>query len=239
MFIPSVLIEMSRRIEVMTVVIIGVITGALWAFFALSDEMLDGDLDGFDEAVLLALRTPGDPASAIGGPQVEVAMRDLTALGGVTVLTLISLSVLAYMLLRRQRFSAIFLAVAISGGLILSNLAKSGFSRPRPDLVPHGVEVMTASFPSGHSMMAAVTYLTLAVMLARTAEQIGIRVFYITLASILTLLVGLSRIYLGVHWPSDVLAGWTLGAAWALLVWLLARKLARKGQIEPDCDLKD
>ena len=236
MFIPPILIEISRRIEVVTVLGIGVMAGALWAFFALSDEMLEGDLHGFDEAVLLALRTPGDPSTAIGGPQLEVAMRDLTALGGVTVLTLISLSVLVYMVLRRQRSSAFFLAAAISGGLLLSSLAKSGFSRPRPDLVPHGVEVMTASFPSGHSMMAAVTYLTLAVMLARTADQWGMRIFYIALAAILTVLVGISRIYLGVHWPSDVLAGWTLGAAWALLVWLVAHFLARKGQIEPDCD---
>ncbi|MFX0546296.1 phosphatase PAP2 family protein [Roseovarius sp. S1116L3] len=234
--IPSLLMKMSHRIEVVTVVAIGIIAGALWAFIALSDEMLEGDLHGFDEAVLLALRTPGDPSNAIGGPQIEVAMRDLTALGGVTVLTFISLSVLAYMLLLRQRSSAIFLGVAISGGLLLSNLAKYGFSRPRPDLVPHGVDAVTASFPSGHSMMAAVTYLTLAVMLARTAPQIRMRVFYIVLASIMTVLVGVSRVYLGVHWPSDVLAGWALGAAWALIVWLIARTLAQRGQIEPDCD---
>ncbi|MFX0540471.1 phosphatase PAP2 family protein [Roseovarius sp. S4756] len=236
MTIPPILGRLSRRVEVVTVVAIGVIAGGLWAFIALSDEMMEGDLHRFDEAVLMALRMPGDPTNAIGGPQVEVAMRDLTALGGVTVLTFISLSVLAYMLLLRQRSSAIFLAVAISGGLVLSNLAKYAFSRPRPDLVPHGVDAVTASFPSGHSMMAAVTYLTLAVMLARTATQVRTRVFYIAVASILTLLVGVSRVYLGVHWPSDILAGWSLGAAWAIMVWLLASILARRGQIDPESD---
>ncbi|MGY9048034.1 hypothetical protein P775_10200 [Puniceibacterium antarcticum] len=230
---PAALTDLTRRVETMTLVVILLIAGALWAFVALASEMLEGDLHAFDETLLLALRTAGDPTNPIGGPQVEVAMRDITALGGVTVLTLISLSVLTFLVLRRQRASAAFLAIAILGGQGLSHLTKSGFSRPRPDLVPHSVDVVTASFPSGHSMMAAVTYLTLAVMLARTESQLRMRAFYISVAAILAMLVGVSRVYLGVHWPSDVLAGWTLGAAWALGVWLLARRMAREGQIEP------
>lgn len=239
MHLPAALTDLFRRAETLTLVIIVLIAGAIWAFVALASEMVEGDLHAFDETVLLALRTPGDLTNPIGGPQVEMAMRDLTALGGVTVLTLISLSVLIFLFLRRQRASALFLAVAILGGQTLSHLAKSGFSRPRPDLVPHGVDVVTASFPSGHSMMAAVTYLTLAVMLARTESKLRMRAFFVVVAAALAMLVGVSRVYLGVHWPSDVLAGWTLGAAWALCVSLLARKMARQGQIEPECDLKD
>ncbi|KAA2317121.1 PAP2 family protein [Pseudooceanicola sediminis] len=234
MSLRAAFLNLTKRVEVITLVVIVVIGGALWAFVALAAEMIEGDLHAFDQAVLLALRTPGDLNNPIGGSQVEVAMRDLTALGGVTVLTLISLSVLVFLVLNRQRASAVFLGIAIIGGQALSHLAKLGFSRPRPDLVPHGVEVATASFPSGHSMMAAVTYLTLAVMLARSETQLGIRAFYITVAAVLAMLVGISRVYLGVHWPSDVLAGWTLGAAWALGVWLLARRMGRHGQIEPD-----
>ncbi len=226
--------DLFRRVEAVTLVAIVAIAAALWAFVALASEMLEGELHAFDETVLLALRTPGDPSNPIGGKQIEIAMRDITALGGVTVLTLITVLVLALLVLQRQRASALFLAVAILGGQVLSHLMKSGFSRPRPDLVPHGVEVATASFPSGHSMMAAVTYLTLAVMLARTETRAHMRAFYILSAAILSILVGISRVYLGVHWPSDVLAGWSLGAAWALAVWLLARALARRGQIEPD-----
>ncbi|MGZ9809401.1 phosphatase PAP2 family protein [Pseudoroseicyclus sp. H15] len=224
----------TRRMEPATLGAIVVIAGALWGFVALASEMLEGDLHSFDETVLLALRTAGDPAVGIGGPQMQVAMRDLTALGGIVVLTIISLSVLGYLFLRRQRASALFLAAAIVGGQLISHLAKSGFSRPRPDLVPHGVEVATASFPSGHSMMAAVTYLTLAVMLARGESALRMRIFFLSVAALLTVAVGVSRVYLGVHWPSDVLAGWSLGAAWALGVWLVAHWLGMHGQIEPD-----
>lgn len=232
--LPTTLTIMTRRIETVTLAVIVLIAGALWAFVALAAEMIEGDLHAFDEAVLLALRTPGDANDPIGGRMVETAMRDLTALGGVTVLVLLTLTVMAYLALRRERHAALFLGCAVLGGQIISFLAKSGFSRPRPDLVPHGVEVMTASFPSGHSMMSAITYLTLAVMLARTEEAPRMRVFFMTVAAVLAMLVGVSRVYLGVHWPSDVLAGWSLGAAWALGVWLVARSLERRGTIEPD-----
>lgn len=224
--------DLTRRVEAVTLVAFLAAAGGLWAFGGLAAEMMEGDLHAFDERLLMALRTPGDPADPIGGRAVEQAMRDLTALGGVTVLTLITLSVLCFLLLRGRRASALFLAVAVVGGQLLSNLAKLGFSRPRPDLVPHGVEVSTASFPSGHSLMAAVTYLTLAVMLARIEPRWRLRVFLIGVAAVLSVLVGISRVYLGVHWPSDVLAGWSLGAAWALMVWLVARFLERRGQLD-------
>jgi undecaprenyl-diphosphatase len=226
--------SLLQRVEVVTLAAVLAIAGALWGFVALASEVMEGDLRAFDEAVLLALRTPGDPSDPIGGRQLEIAMRDVTALGGVTVLTIMTGAVLVFLILQRLRASAFFLAVAILGGTALSHLAKAGFSRPRPDLVPHGVEVATASFPSGHSMMAAVTYLTLAVMLARTEAPFRMRAFYLALAVVLTILVGFSRVFLGVHWPSDVLAGWTLGAAWALGVWLIARFLGHRGRIEPD-----
>ncbi len=229
-----------RRTEAATLVGILVIAGALWGFVSLAAEMVEGDLHAFDEAVLMALRVPGDPSMPIGGPQLQVAMRDMTALGGVSVLTLLVAVVLGYLVLVRKRAAAGLLLIAILGGEALSHLAKSGFDRPRPDLVPHGVDVATASFPSGHSMMSAVTYLTLAVMLARTERQWGLRVFLIAVAALLAMMVGISRVYLGVHWPSDVLAGWSLGAAWALGVWLIARALARRGRIEPETtDPKD
>ena len=231
---PAFLTALTSRLETATLIVILAGAGAMWAFFALAAEMLEGDLHGFDETILLALRNPSDLSDPIGGPQVEIVMRDLTALGGVTILTLISASVLIFLVLRGRHASALFLGVAIIGGMLLSNLAKLGFARPRPDLVPHGVDVATASFPSGHSMMATVTYLTLAVMLARTDERLRIRAFFVIMAGVLAMLVGASRVYLGVHWPSDVLAGWTLGAAWALSVWLVARWLGRRGRIEPD-----
>jgi len=222
-----------RRQEAPTIAVICVAAAALWGFVALAAEMVEGDLRRFDETLLLALRTPGDTSDPIGPAQIEVAMRDLTALGGVTVLSLVTLMVATFLILRQQgRVAGVLLVVAV-GGQAISHLAKLGFSRPRPDLVPHGVEVATASFPSGHSMMATVTYLTLAVILTRSEKTIRLRAFYLSVAVILSVLVGTSRVYLGVHWPSDVLAGWTLGAFWALGVWLVTRWLQHRGRIEP------
>lgn len=233
MTLKQAIASLSQRVEAVTLVIILAIAGALWAFVGLAAEMLEGDLHEFDERILLALRTAGDLSNPIGGPQVEVAMRDLTALGGITVLTLLTLAVLAFLILRGQRASALFLAIAIVGGQVLSHLMKFSFARPRPELVPHIVEVSSASFPSGHSMMAAVTYLTLAVMLSRNEDQLRLKVFHFAIAVLMTFLVGASRVYLGVHWPSDVLAGWALGAAWALGVAMVAQALGRRGRIEP------
>lgn len=122
--------------------------------------------------------------------------------------------------------------IAVAGGLLVSSALKSGFDRPRPDLVPHGAYVYTTSFPSGHAMMSAVTFLTLGSVLARSQRRRRLKVYLILLALMITLGVGVSRVYLGVHWPTDVLAGWTVGASWALLCWLTARWLQRRGAVE-------
>lgn len=239
MRLADILAPLTRRIEIVTLLGVMVVGGALWAFIGLAAEMMEGDLHAFDEYVLLSLRTPGDLSDPIGGPNVEVIMRDITALGGVLTLTLLSVTVGLYLVLKRQAWSAVLLWVAVLGGQGLSHLAKSVFSRPRPDLVPHDTFVSDPSFPSGHSMMAAVVYLTLAVMLARQETRWSVRMFFIAVAATLAMSVGVSRIYLGVHWPSDVLAGWSLGAAWAFMVWLVARWLERRGSIEPERHLED
>ena len=222
---------LRAHVEDTTLAILLFVAGVIWAFVALASEMIEGDLSAFDETVLLALRNPADLSDPIGPRGLEIAMRDLTALGGVTVLTILTFSVITLLLLRRQRGMAAVVAVAVIGGQVISFLAKYSFDRPRPDLVPHGVDVATSSFPSGHSMMAAVTYLTLAVMLARLENRRSVKVFYLALAVFLTLAVGISRVYLGVHWPSDVLGGWAAGAAWALGWSLAAQALSRRGDI--------
>ncbi|HKH34153.1 MAG TPA: phosphatase PAP2 family protein, partial [Beijerinckiaceae bacterium] len=121
---------------------------------------------------------------------------------------------------------------AVGGGMLMSTLLKLGFARPRPDLVPHGARVYTASFPSGHAMLSAVTYLTLGALLARVQPRRRIKAFFLGLAILLTIVIGMSRVYLGVHWPSDVLAGWCGGAAWAALCWFVALQLQRRGDVE-------
>ncbi|WP_194095702.1 phosphatase PAP2 family protein [Marivivens aquimaris] len=211
------------RFEPVTLIATFLAAGGFLLFGKLADEMVEGDLGDMDEYIFMLLREQNDPSNPIGGPQIEVAMRDLTALGGVTVLTIITVAVFSWLLMSRNRASAFLLLASVIGGQVLSTIFKMGFSRPRPDLVPHAVEVATASFPSGHSLMSSVTYLTLAVMLASVTQMRRLKVFYFVLASVLILLVGLSRLYLGVHWPSDILAGWTLGAAWAMCVWLASK----------------
>jgi undecaprenyl-diphosphatase len=211
-----------------------VLAGALWGFLVLADEVAEGGTGRFDRAILLALRNPQDPADPIGPRWFEEMARDVTALGSTVVLTLITLAAIGFLLMLRRRAAALLVAVSVGGGVLLSNLLKFGFARPRPELVPHAVKVYTASFPSGHSMLSAVTYLTLGALLARVQPRRRLKLYLLGLAVLLTVLVGASRVYLGVHWPTDVLAGWCMGAAWAILCWLAARWLQRRGDVEPD-----
>jgi undecaprenyl-diphosphatase len=209
-----------------------VIAAGFWGFAELADEIEDGETHAFDRAVMLALRESLDPDDPLGPAWLEQAARDVTSLGGTTVLVLLSLASIGFMLLIRKWGAAIFVTVSILGGTLLSTLLKSWFDRPRPDLVPHAVEVTSASFPSGHAMLAMTTYLTLGAVLAEVEEKRRIKVYIIGWAVFLALLVGSTRVYLGVHWPSDVLAGWCIGSAWALLCGCVASWLGRRGVIE-------
>lgn len=207
---------------------------ALFAFGKLAEAVAEGGARGFDTRILLALRNPDDPSDPLGPRWFEELMRDFTALGGVAVLVAVTLFVCGFLLILRRRHTALMVAAAVGGGTLLSQLLKWSFDRPRPDLVPHGSEVYTQSFPSGHSMMAAVVYLTLGALLARTQARQAAKVYLLGGAALLTVLVGISRVYLGVHWPTDVLAGWAMGAAWALICWLVMLWLQRRGQVEPE-----
>jgi undecaprenyl-diphosphatase len=209
-----------------------VVAGGMWLFLEVADEVREGEIEQIDRQILMLLRNPADPADPLGPVWVEEAMRDLTALGSVVVLALVTLAVAAYLALAGKRRAALFLLIAIGGGIVIGFAVKAGFERPRPDLVAHGARVFTASFPSGHSMMAAVTYLTLGTLLARVQPRRRLKIYLIVLAVLVSLLVGISRVYLGVHWPSDVLGGWALGASWAMLCWAVALWLQRQGQLE-------
>jgi undecaprenyl-diphosphatase len=194
--------------------------------FVLLVELASGEPHSFDTAVLLALRQPdGEP---IGPHWLALAMRDITALGGTAVLVLAGLVAFGALALRRRWRAVWLLLLSMPGAILLNTLLKQGFDRPRPDLVSRLVEVATSSFPSGHAMLSAVGYLTLGALLAAAAERRRDRGYILGVAVGLTLLVGSSRVFLGVHWPSDVLAGWCLGAAWAMGCWLLLRAWPRR-----------
>ncbi len=205
----------------------------IWAFGAISSEVIEGDTQAFDRRVLLSMRHSGDLSPR--GPQaVQEAARDITALGGTAVLGFLTLAVGIYLLLDGKKRMALFVVGSIASGLLLSTTLKTAINRPRPDIVPHLVTVSTSSFPSGHSMMSALTYLTIGALLARSQERKRLKAFAMLTAAMLALLVGLSRVYLGVHWPTDVLAGWTAGAVWAVLCWVTARWLQDRHALEAE-----
>jgi undecaprenyl-diphosphatase len=220
------------RHELATLVLLVLLPAGVLIFAELADAVIAGKTLSFDQKILLALRNPADPADPRGPAWVEEAGRDLTALGGSVVLTCLTLVVSGYLLLDRKRRAAVLVLAAVLGGLLLSLALKEVFMRPRPELVPHRSYVATTSFPSGHSMMSAITYLTLGALLARVQARPRMKAYLLLWAVLLTFAVGVSRVYLGVHWPTDVLAGWTAGATWALLCWLVARWLQRRGQVE-------
>ena len=137
-----------------------------------------------------------------------------------------------FLLLSRKYQALAMLLLCIGGGLLLSTLLKDIIDRPRPNVVPRLSYVATTSFPSGHSMLSAIVYLTLGTFLARLVQPLRLKLYFLFVAMMLSVLVGLSRVYLGVHYPTDVLAGWAAGLAWAVLCWLLARYLQHRGTVE-------
>ncbi|TIL66108.1 phosphatase PAP2 family protein [Mesorhizobium sp.] len=208
-----------------------VIAGGLWGFEELMEVARDTTPHAFDTEIMLAFREAGQPDNPIGPQWLEGAMRDITSLGSAIVLGLITVAVIVYLLLIHKPGAAFLVFVAVAGGQALSSTLKLGIDRPRPDLVSHLADVATLSFPSGHAMLSAVTYLTLGSMASRFLPGRTTKIYLLGLAVLTTLLVGISRVYLGVHWPSDVLAGWCAGFAWAMLCWLAAWAFQRwRGQ---------
>ena len=220
-------------VEAGTLLSIIIIAGGVLLFSELV-EMIQGEPQAFDRWVLLALRNPGDPADPIGPAWLEIVYRDITSLGGAAVLTLMTAIVVGFLIVDKKRSAALFVLASVAGGTLLSTILKLAFARPRPDVVPHLVAVSSASFPSGHAMLSAVVYLTLGALLSRVEGPLRLKVYILSVAIVLTLLIGVSRVYLGVHWPTDVLAGWCAGAAWATLCWRIALALQRRGEVESD-----
>ncbi len=205
---------------------------SVWGFIYIADIVTEGRTQDFDNSVVRSLRQPGDLAKPLGPAWMHEIGRDLTALGGIAVLTLMIAAVAGFLLLR-QSYSAMWLVIGATwSGLLASSLLKGLFERARPSVVPHLSHVATSSFPSGHSMLSAVVYLTLGALLGRFVESRVLKAYFLFVALTLTALVGISRVYMGVHFPTDVLAGWSAGLAWAVLCWLVARWLQRRGTVE-------
>jgi undecaprenyl-diphosphatase len=211
------------RTEIVMLSGMAVIAGAAFAFVKLAGEMSEGETRAFDMAVLQALHPGPDSRDPIGPVWLHYAAGDLTSIGSVSILLVLTTAVAGFLLLNRKRLEAGIMVVALGGGLALSQLLKGVFERARPPDAYRAVEALNYSFPSGHAMLSAVVYLTLGAMIARIAPGKRSRIYVMSTAIALTLLVGATRVYLGVHWASDVLGGWCVGAAWATACWLFER----------------
>jgi undecaprenyl-diphosphatase len=205
---------------------------SVWAFVVIADLVTKGRTQSFDDRLMRSLRVerPNDPR---GPDWLPGAMRDVTSLGSPPVLCFFVLAVVGALAVRRQLHALALLVAASAGGFALNELLKDLFGRPRPPLEFHLTEVRSMSFPSGHAMLSAIIYLTLAAFLARLVKPPALKLYFVGLAALLTLLVGASRVYLGVHYASDVFAGWTAGLAWALVCSTVASALQRQGSVEP------
>ena len=216
--------------EWVVLIAILLIVGGLWGFVELADMVQgeDGEVSDFDRELLLSLREEGDLSDPIGSFLVEEAVRDITALGSSIIIIFLPIVSAIFLEIQGNRRLALIVLVSFLGGAALSLGLKEVFARPRPDLIPEMTRHLNYSFPSGHSMLSAVVYLTLGTVVAEGLRRSALRIFVMIIAVLITLAVGFSRVYLAVHWPTDVLAGWTVGALWALVVWLVARRF--KGQ---------
>jgi undecaprenyl-diphosphatase len=221
-------VKRRDRSELAVIVVALLVLALAQLFLLLAGEVVDGDTQRFDERMLAALRKADDPSVPIGPWWLRASALDITALGSPTVLGLTVAGVCGYLLLQQLYRVAAFVAIASAGGWLLNDVLKAVFSRTRPSIVPHLREVASESFPSGHALTSAAVFLTLGVLLMRVSERRWTKFYILAVAMTATFLVGLSRIFLGVHYPTDVLAGWLIGLSWALVCWIVERVLERR-----------
>lgn len=222
-------------LSALLVLMIGVL-----AFIEIADDMSEADGQRFDQTVLALMRPVADDPGRPWGPWwLHEAAADITSLGGISVLGLFALIAIGFLVMQRKRLSALLLIVGLAGGVVLSEGLKAVFERERPPLEYQTVETLNASFPSGHALLSTVFYLTLGVMLTRAFSQRRLKAYALGVGVTVALLVGATRIYLGAHWTTDVIAGWCVGAAWAMALWLVAyaaQRVAARNRTSPLID---
>jgi undecaprenyl-diphosphatase len=220
----------EKRMLVGIIVVAALVLG----FAVLASEVIEGDTKAFDERVMQFFRAEASPSRPAGPAWVKDAMRDITSLGSTSVLTIIVVGVVGFLAVSGLRHAAAMVLASVLLGVLLSNSLKAAFARPRPEVIPPDLIVYSASFPSGHTVLSAVVYLTLGALLCRTQSSLTVKIYILGFAMFLTGIVGLSRVYLGVHWPTDVIAGWLVGGTWALLCWFAMVWLQSRGEVEPE-----
>jgi undecaprenyl-diphosphatase len=216
----------AERIEVRLLIVSLAAVVVLAGFAFLAAEVREGDVFAVDRIVLLAFRVPGRLDIAVGPRWLQESARDVTALGGFTVLALVATAAIGHLAMHGRRAQAAVFGATVVFAQAASEVLKHVIGRPRPTLVPQHDLVYSASFPSGHAMMAPVVYLTLAAVVAAGERGSSQKVLLLGSASALVVAIGVTRVYLGVHWPTDVLAGWALGCVIALAATLILRRVA-------------
>jgi undecaprenyl-diphosphatase len=215
------------RQEKLLVAAVLLVIASTWVFIELLDEILEDETEEIDAWIMGVLHSGPDPNIPIGPDWIIAAALDLTALGGPAVLTLTVALVSGYLALLRDFRSMRLVLITSILGLGLNSLLKVVVGRERPPEAVRLAHETTASFPSGHSALAAIIYLTLGAILAVTRPRRRERIYIIAAALLITGMVGLTRVYLGVHYPTDVLAGWSVGLAWTLVCLIIAHRLQR------------
>jgi len=229
------IVKSLRKLDVLLTIRLLIIVLGTWAFLQLAHEVTSGATQHFDEWIVRSLRLPDNPDVPRGPAWFQDVARDVTALGGYAVLIVLVGTVAGFLQLDGKKGAMWFLLGAVLSGYLVGIGLKSLFLRPRPSAVLHLASAYSTSFPSGHSMMSAIVYLTLGALLSRMEpSHPRLRVYFIVVPVLLTGLVGASRVYLGVHYPTDVLAGWSAGLVWATLCSLIAQRLQRRGVIEAE-----
>lgn len=205
-----------------------VILFALVIFFYVAQKVQNGSTINFDYYALNSLRADNPTREALGPNWLTILMTDITALGGAAIIFFVTASVAFYLLLRKNYSFLWLIIVATIGGVVISLGLKEFFSRERPPIEYHLITVKSLSFPSGHATMASVVYLTQGALFAKLQSVKKIRIFFLTVSAFLVFLIGTSRIYLGVHYPTDVIAGWAVGTAWASFCWLVVKNFQKR-----------
>jgi len=205
------------------------LAASVFVFAVLAFVISNSNLEGVECDFLFSLRDATEPAVLNGPGWLSYFMLNVTALGGWPLMTVFSaLLAFAFALARRWSFLFILLAV-VTGESVITGLLKDLFARARPDVVPHLIYASSSSFPSGHAASAAAVYFTAGLALANMATRKALRLYIFAASLSIVFLIGISRVYLGVHYPSDVIAGWCVGAAWASIVWLVAWRIEMGG----------
>lgn len=225
--IKKTIAEYSSR-EIKILINLFILVAAVLIFSYVAKEVISGSTQHFDDWALNLLRSNENVKVPIGPAWLTLLLTDITALGGATVIFILTLLVVLYLYFQKNYELMCLVLFASVGGALLSIGLKELFSRERPPIIYHLLTVKSLSFPSGHAMMSSVIYLTLGAMLAKIQTIKNLKIYVLISSITLVFLIGISRIYLGVHYPSDVFAGWAVGLAWASFCWLTAQYFERK-----------